>query len=369
MKMRICLIFIVLCTAVSAGGQKDSSTALLSPEGKGSYSFSPVVELKATSVKDQGATGACWCFATASFIESELLRMGKGEYDLSEMFIVRKNYINKLEDNFVKQGKGNLGEGSQSHDFMKIFAKEGIVPEEFYHGINYESATHNHRELQSYINAIGEEAVERRDESPQYHKIINAVLDIYLGMVPDSFSYKGTTYTPGSFAGSLGINPSDYVEITSFTNFPFYTRGILNVPDNWAGELFYNVPLDELTGIMDYSLNNGYTLNWDGDISESGFNHSKGVAVTSETKITQEMRQKGFDNASTTDDHLMHITGIVKDQDGVKYYLTKNSWGTENNPYGGYLNISENYVRSKTIFIMVNKHALPSAIRAELGIE
>ena len=181
------------------------------------------------------------------------------------------------------------------------------------------------------------------------------MLDTYLGKVPESFIYKGVTYTPKSFAESLGINPADYVEITSFTHFPFYTQGILEIPDNWRMERFYNVPLDEMIEIMDFSLNNGYTVNWDGDVSENGFSYSKGIAVIPEKIVTQEMRQTGYENFTTTDDHAMHLTGIVKDQNGTKYYITKNSWGAGSNSFGGYLNMSENYVRAKTLFIMVNK--------------
>lgn len=367
------------------------------------YKFTPVYDLKATPVKNQSATGTCWCFATTSFIESELLRMGKGEYDLSEMYIVRMNYINRLKDNYLRRGKGNLGPGSLAHDFMRVFSENGIVPDEVYAGLNYGSPTHNHSELQSFINAVAAVPVERRKESPQYYSIVNAVLDTYLGKVPESFTYKGATYTPKSFAASLGINPDDYVEITSFTHFPFYTQGIVEVPDNWAMARFYNVPLNELIEIMDYSFKNGYTVNWDGDVSESGFSHQNGYAVipavqapergamtdrqrlerapgqvpqgapmvqspAPELNVTQEIRQAGYESFSTTDDHLMHLTGVVKDQNGTKYYKTKNSWGTDRNAFGGYLNMSENFVKAKTIFIMVHKNAIPPAIKTKLGI-
>jgi hypothetical protein len=241
------------------------------------------------------------------------------------------------------------------------------------------------------------------NESKQYEEIVNAILDIYLGLYPDTFIYKGVTYTPATFAASLNIDPDDYIQITSFTHFPFYTQGILEVPDNWAMERFYNVPLDELIEIMDYAFNNGYTVNWDGDVSESGFSHRNGYAVLPsqpsgeggpatdrtgfervpgqgpgtpellpspgpEINVTREIRQAGYENFTTTDDHLMHLTGIVKDQNGTKYYKTKNSWGTDRNAFGGYLNMSESYVRAKTLFIMVHKDAIPQAIRTKLGL-
>jgi aminopeptidase C len=330
--------------------------------------FTKVVELKATPVKNQARSNTCWSFATTSFIESELLRTLKGEYDLSEMFVVRYTYINKLHDNYLKQGKGNLEQGGLSHDWMNVFAEYGIVPDEAYTGLNYGSPIHNHDELERFINAIGAVPVELKNESPQYFKLVNALLDTYLGKVPDSFIYKGKSYTPKTFAASLGINPDNYIEITSFTHFPFYSRGILDIPDNWTKAKFFNVPLNELIEIIDYALNNGYTVNWDGDISENGFRFLQGIAEIPEITVSQELRQAGFEGFKTTDDHLMHLTGISKDQNGNKYYITKNSWGTDRNPLGGYLNMSENYVRAKTIFIMVNKNSIPEDIKSKLGL-
>jgi len=331
--------------------------------------------------------------------------MGKGDYDLSEMFVIRNNYIDRLKDNYLRRGKGNTGPGGLSHDWFRIFSEYGIVPDEVYTGLNYGSPTHNHTELQDFINAVAAVPVELKKESPQYYQIVNAILDTYLGKVPESFTYKGVTYTPKSFAASLGINPDDYVEITSFTHFPFYTQGILEVQDNWTMARFYNVPLDELIQIMDYSFNNGYTVNWDGDVSESGFSRQNGYAIVPlnptpdrgqmpnrqrpdrdpaqgssfgspqapagpgpEMNITQEIRQAGYENFTTTDDHLMHLTGIAKDQNGTKYYKTKNSWGTDRSTYNGYWYMSEQYVRAKTIFIMVNKKGIPPAIKTKLDL-
>lgn len=404
MKKTILLPLCILLTGSASFAQKNLSGKPEQKKENEGFVFTSVVDIKATPVKNQASTGTCWCFATTSFIESELLRMGKGEYDLSEMFIVRNNYTDRLKDNYLRQGKGNLGPGSLSHDWMKQFSEEGIVPEEVYSGLNYGSPTHNHSELQSFINAVAAVPVQRKKESDQYQQVVNSILDIYLGKVPETFTYKGVSYTPRSFAESLGINPADYVEITSYNHFPFYTQGLLEVPDNWTMERFYNVPLDELIEIMDYSLNNGYTVNWDGDVSERSFSHTNGVALLPEIQkaadmsatdrarlermtqggpqasvpeapkpgpeatVSQEFRQEGYESFVTTDDHLMHLTGIVRDQNGVKYYKTKNSWGTERNAFGGYLNMSESFVRAKTMFIMVHKDAIPPAIKTKLGL-
>jgi aminopeptidase C len=380
MKLKTLLLVSAIFATVLSSAQKGNTGS--KEEG---YKFTPVVTLKATPVKDQASTRTCWCFGTTSFFESELLRMGKGEYDLSEMWIVRYNYIDRLRDNFVQEGKGNLGEGGLGHDWIIEFVKNGIVPDEVYPGLNYGKPNHNHGELNAFVNAIAAVPVESNRESDQYFTIVDAVLDTYLGRAPATFTYKGVGYTPKSFTASLGIKVDDYVEITSFTLFPFYTKGVVPVPDNWRKMNYYNVPLDELIEMMDYSLHNGYTVAWDGDVSESGFSHAKGIAIIPddgqaaeaykfsrpfpEVKVTQESRQEGFDTEKTTDDHIMHITGIVKDQNGTKYYVTKNSYGTGRNSFGGYLNMSENYVRAKTIAIMVHKNAIPAAIKTKLGIQ
>lgn len=368
------------------------------------YQFTTVVANKMTPVKNQASTGTCWCFATTSFMESELLRMGKGEYDLSEMFIVRQKYLNQMDDNFLHRGKGNVGQGSLSHTWMNAFRQVGIMPEEVYHGINYGSENHNHGEMARYIAAVSQASVDARKRSPEYYKVANAVLDVFLGEVPETFTYNGKQYTSKSFAESLGLNMDDYVELTSFSHKPFYQKMVIEVGDNWEHESQYNLPIDELISVMDYALNHGYTVAWDGDVSEKGFSHAKGVAINPqvaklddysttdrarfegmapqtrleevykfekpypEVEVTQEVRQAGYEAFQTTDDHLMHITGIVKDQNGTKYYITKNSWGTERNTFGGLLNMSESYVRAKTIYYMVHKDAIPKDIRKKLGI-
>lgn len=368
------------------------------------YQFTEVVTVPATPVKNQAATGTCWCFATTSFMESELLRMGKGEYDLSEMFIVRQKYMNQLQDNYLRRGAGNIGQGSLSHTFMNAYRQVGIVPEEVYKGINYDSERHNHSELVQYMKAIADVAVKNKKRSPEYDKLIENLFDTYLGKLPAKFTYRGKEYTPKSFAASLGLNMDDYIELTSFTHHPYYVKFNVEVPDNWEHSLMYNLPLDEMMETVDYALNNGFTVCWDGDVSEKGFSFKNGVAINPEVKkvedfsntdrarfekmdekerleevykfeqpypeiqVTPEVRQDGFEAFVTTDDHLMHLTGIAKDQNGTKYYITKNSWGTDRNKFGGYLNMSESFVRAKTIYVMVHKDAIPKAIKTKLGL-
>jgi hypothetical protein len=400
--MKNLLFTIVALTLVITplSAQKKNKETPVTPEG---YKFTTVVSLPATPVKNQSATGTCWCFATTSFMESELMRLGKGEFDLSEMYVVRNTYKNRIRDNYLREGRGNLGEGSLSPSWLNVFNEYGIMPQEAYTGISYDSPVHNHRELQAYIEAVTAVPIKNRQMSTESKEVTDAILDIYLGVVPGTFTYKGETYTPKSFAASLGLDMIDYVNITSFSHFPFYTQGVLEVRDNWEMTRFYNVPLDEMIMIIDNALSKGFSVDWDGDVSEKGFSHSKGVAVNPdvmnidnfsvtdrarfekmpvqermaevykfekpypEINVTQEMRQKGYETFVTTDDHLMHLTGMVKDQNGTKYYITKNSWGTERNPFGGYLNMSESFVRAKTIYIMVHKDAVPGDLRQKLG--
>lgn len=388
-------IALIVITMLPLSAQKRKAETVVDD---GMLKFTTLVDLPATPVKNQASTGTCWCFASVSFLESELLRLGKGEYDLSEMYIVRNNYIDRLKDNYIRRGKGNLGPGSVAHDVLRVFREYGIIPDEVYNGLNYGSPTHNHGEMQRFINAVAEIPVALKRESDQYWMIVNDILNAYLGKVPSSFTYNGRQYTVESFTNNLGLNMDDYVEITSFTHFPFYTQKALEIPDNWSMEKMYNVPIDELVEITDYALNNGYTVAWDADVSEKGFSHANGVAQLTEPatinrnarddrsrfetnvplaqgprrvdemEATQESRQQGFEDFTTTDDHLMHITGIVTDQYGKKYYKTKNSWGTDRSEYEGYLNTSENYFRGKTIAIVVHKNAIPEDIKKKMGI-
>lgn len=352
------------------------------------YSFTTVIQNPATPVRDQANSGTCWCFSTISFLESELLRTGKGEMDLSEMFVVRENYNNRIEDNYLRAGKGNLGQGSIFHMALKAIAEKGIVPEGAYSGLTYGKEAHDHDALNTYLNAIAGAAVQMKDRSQEGRDLQAAVMDIFLGELPTEFTYEGKQHTPQSFWESLELNLDDYIELTSFSHHPYYEPFSLEIPDNWDHETLYNVPLDDLVAIVDHALENGYTVGWDGDVSEAGYHafFQKGYTLNPKDKslkiqelaqmegrieeevVTQESRQASFENFTTTDDHLEHITGIATDQYGTRYYITKNSWNTDCNETGGYHNISESYFRGKTVSILVHKAALPKAIRKKLNL-
>jgi bleomycin hydrolase len=305
-------------------------------EKKDRHTFTMIYDLSATSVKNQAKSGTCWDFATQSFLESELLRMGKGHYDLSEMFNVRYTYPLKAERYVRYHGKTQFGEGGQAHDVLKIFDTYGAVPASVYPGLEPGDSLVNNFEMDAVLKAVLNTIIDRNKISQHYKDIVNAVCDIYLGKVPQKFEYDGKEYTPKSFAASLGINTKDYVEITSYTHHPFYSKFVLEVPDNWEDGEYYNVPLDDLTKIMDNALANGYTVAWDGDVGKDNFYRKEGYAVVpfendttktgpeKEQNVTQEMRQKAYNDYTTTDDHLMHITGLAKDQDGTAFCTVKN---------------------------------------------
>jgi len=361
---------------------------------KTAYTFKSEVEVKRTSVKSQAKTGTCWCFATTSFVESELLRMGKADIDLSEMFTVRNAYIDKA-DSYVKlHGSANFGPGGQSHDVMDQFRKHGAVPEVVYPGLIPGEKQHNHGELSRVLQGILDGVLKRSwgdRVTPLWAKAFAMVLDTYLGAMPEQFEYDGKSYTPQSFLSDyMQFNPDDYVELTSYSHQPFHTRIRLEIPDNWTfNSNYYNLPIDELEEVVNHALKSGYSVCWDGDVSEKDFStkdtgygivpvkewedkseaerNEKATEPIAEKEVSQEMRQLTFDNFSTTDDHLMHIVGLAKDQKGTSFYLTKNSHGTDRK-FAGYVYLSESYLRLKTIAIMVHKNALPAALRTKMGL-
>ncbi len=378
------------------------------------YVFTIIKEVKATPVKDQYRSGTCWSYSALSYIESELLRQGKPEYDLSEMWIVRYTYPAKAEKYMRLQGNINMAGGGSFEDVFWVMRTYGIVPQEIYQGLNYGESKNVHNELdnvtKAYVDAILKTYKDASEKGRSYSLTtawfdgFQGIMDAYLGIRPEKFSYQGKEYTPSNFQQSLGLNLDDYVSITSFTHHPFYESFILEIPDNWIWGTSYNLPMNEMFEVVNNALNNGHSVLWGADVSEKGFAYRKGLALVPETnteemsdsdkarwvgvsdkdretqmmdmgkvvperKITQELRQRAFDNFQTTDDHGMHITGIAKDQNGNTFYKVKNSWGTDDSKYNGYFYASEAYFLYKTINIMVHKDALPKHIAQKLHIK
>lgn len=375
-------IIMIMPTQVFAQRKKDKE------EKKETYEFTVIKEVPTTPVKSQDRVGSCWDYATTSFVETEILRMGKPELDLSEMFTIRYDYVNKANWYVRMQGKNNFNQGGQAHDVINVIREYGFVPDTIYHGIEYGEEVHNHSELTPMLTAILDVARQKKlgKLSPVWMDVFVSALETYLGESPDEFEWDGKTYTPIQFRDEMGFKAEDYVELTSFNHHPFYTTFPLEVPDNWSHDLYYNLPIDELVAVACNAFDKGYSVCWDGDVSERGnFMHADGYAVIPkeltdeekedlklqdrpEAEICQCKRQEAFDVQTTTDDHLMHLTGVFKDQKGTKYFKTKNSWGPKGNDYGGFLFMSETYFRYKTIAIMVHKDAIPAEIKAKLGL-
>lgn len=328
-------------------------------------------EIKHLPVISQGSTGTCWSFATTSFLESEILRRGFAETDLSEMYFVYYGYINKAEQFLMYQGNNNFDQGGLSHDVFNVLREKGFVTyNEFPGGMVDGRYKHGDlvKELKTEVTALNGE---KQDFNASDMKTLYPILKEQIGKIPKNIKTAEGNFTPEEFAEKFAINPDDYVELSSFSHHPFYKQFVLEVPDNWAHGNYYNVPIDELMEIMYYSLNKGYTVCWDGDTSEKTFMHKKGKADLPEKqigKVDQEMRQKTFLNRTTTDDHLMHLVGLSKDSAGRNCFYTKNSWGPDSNPYGGYLHMTDDYVRLKTIAILVHKDAIPENIRKKINL-
>jgi len=351
------------------------------------YKFKELINLEATAVISQGRTGTCWSFSSTSFLESEIIRLTGKQIDLSEMYTVRNTYPKKAENFVMRQGKAQFSEGGLAHDVLNSVAEYGLVPNTAFSGLLDSETTHNHAELVAVLTSMVETYVDNpgRKLSKKWKGAIDAVLSVYMGSNTTSFDYEGKNYTPQSFLEMTKINPSDYVSITSFTQSPFYSQFILNIPDNWSYGGFHNVTLDEMMATIDNALENGFTVELDCDVSESTFSSKNGVAIIPESsnnskkaleaiypekKVTQKYRQDEFENFTTTDDHLMHITGMLKDQKGTKYYKVKNSWGTDTsrNANGGYVYFSESYMRLKAISITVHKDAVSKVIAKKLSL-
>lgn len=346
-------------------------------EKKDTVKFSVVKEIPITSVKDQNQSGTCWCYSTLAFLEAELLRKGKGTFDLCESFVVHHTMTDRAEASVRMHGDVSFAEGGSFYDVLYCMKNYGLVPQD----------------------AMPAPGSRRRQItlSPIWKKNVEAIYDNYLGKLPESFKYNGKTYTPKSFVEYLGLNADDYVSITSYTHHPFYQPFVVEVQDNWRWAQSYNLPLNEMMEVIDNAINNGYTIAWGADVSEKGFgavtrvplndkekdlSHSDAarwtgtdgkadknvVSAQGEKTITQEMRQKAYDNWETTDDHGMVIYGIAKDNTGAQYYMVKNSWG-EYGPYKGMFYASKPYVAYKTMNFVVNKAALPKEIAKKLGIK
>lgn len=391
----VALALLMPATAVMAKKKKEVVK-------KDTVEFTVIKQNPITSVKDQHRSGTCWAYSALGFLEAELLRMGKGEHDLCESFLVYNTYMDRADKAVRTHGDASFSQGGSFYDAIYCLKHYGIVPQDAmpFPGSLYGDSLFNFNQLDAvasaYVNALAKG--KQKTINPAWKSDLSHIYENYFGAFPETFTYKGKSYTPQSFAKSLGLTPDDYVSLTSFTHHPFYSKFIIEVQDNWRWAESYNLPLDEFMEVMDQAVRNGYTFAWGADVSEKGFTR-QGIATVPDTKkaadktgsdaarwtgtnerngmktedakgekvITQEMRQLAYDNWETTDDHGMVIYGLAKDKDGKEYFMMKNSWG-EYGPYNGYWYVSKPYVAYKTMNILINKKAIPSKIAKKLGL-
>ena len=381
-----------------------AQTRPAAPVKPSDYQFTIVKENPITSIKNQNRSGTCWCFSALSFLESEVIK-AKGIKDpalypdFSEMFVVRKSYHDRAVKFVRMDGKLNFSVGSDFGDAIDVIKTYGIIDQNAYSGLQYGYDLPVQGELDAvlkgYVEAVAKNP--NRKLTAVWPKGFDGILDAYMGAIPETFQVNGVTYTPETYRDAQGLNLDDYIGFTSFTHHPFYTAFAVEVQDNWRNSPSWNVPLDEFMAIIDNAVNNGYTVAWGGDVSEAGFTRN-GLAILVDTEVkatsgsdqerwvgkadekpaekaavkeiavNQENRQQWFDEKTSTDDHGMHLYGIAKDQNGVKYYLIKNSWG-ESGEYKGIWYMSEQFAKGKTLNIVVNKKAVPKEILKKLGLK
>ncbi len=365
---------------------------ILAAQNPEPYEFKEIKQLAATPVKSQDKTGTCWSFSTTSFLESELLRMGKGEHNLSEMFTVRNVYRQKCENYVRRMGAAQLGEGGLAHDKLNAVRQFGVVPESIYPGRKNPSKPYNHIQLEQSLKTLCDTFIAQAKKGAlqeDWMRKIDQALDAEFGTVPITFTYNNIQFTPTSFREYLGLNPDDYVNITSFSHHPFWSYFILEIPDNFANGQYLNIPLNDFMRSLNHSLQQGYTVEWDADVSNPGFSSLNGLAVAPEAEwsakskeqiagtfqywepeklVTQDQRQQAFDRLETQDDHLMHIVGMLNETQGGLYYTVKNSWG-EVAGRKGYVYVSDAYMRLNTISFTIHKNALPRDIQKRMNIE
>lgn len=342
--------------------------------------FKTVSKTEATAVKNQANTGTCWSFSTTSLVESESLHKNLGEFDLSEMYIVRKIYVDKAKNYVLRQGAAQFGPGGLGHDVINGMRKYGAVPESAYSGLLLGSKQHDHNKMDASLKSFLDSLLKQRPIPSNWLVKYENILDEYLGKVPPTFVYNEKTYTPETFAKDvIKFKADDYVFLTSFSHHPFYEKFVLEIPDNYANESYYNVQLDELMGVIEQALKKGYSIMWDADVSNKTFRQKEGYALmpvdngsfspnAKEIDYNQNIRQQLFEELTTQDDHLMHIVGMEVNDQGKKFFLVKNSWG-EIGPFKGYIKVSEAYMAINTITLVLPKAALDKNIKDKLKLD
>lgn len=300
--------------------------------------------LKTSPVKDQGHSELCWVYAMLATIETERMQQGDS-VNLSPDYLARLWLQDQARTCFLTRGRVGVSLRGMAPMTLRLMERYGIEPYDSYQPFGNISYT-----------ALSRTAMQVAHASRSLRMLdtrLGDILDRQIGYLPPTLFMLGVSYTPHEFAESVYLK-GDYVALTSFTHHPFGQDFALESADNRMLDTFHNVPLDSLMHTIVSSLRHGHPVCWEGDISEPGFNFQRGCATLPDEQHTptQAERQWAFEQFFTTDDHCMELCGLARDVEGHLFFIAKNSWGT-GNPYRGFMYLSYNYARMKTIAVIV----------------
>lgn len=328
--------------------------------------------------QSQGNTGTCWCFSTTSFYESEIFRQTGKKVDLSEIYSVYWEYVEKARRFIEKRGNSLFDEGSEGNAVARIMKQYGAVPANEYTGLIDGHKFHSHAKMMEEMKGFLESMKENNAWNMEYGlSTIKDIMNHYIGVPPTEFTVVGQKYTPLTYLNDyLKLNTDDFVEILSYKQEPYWQQVEYKVPDNWwHSKDYYNVPLDAFMDIVRKAIKSGYTMSIGGDVSETGFSRTTNCAIVPDYDIPSEYinedaRQFRFSNESTTDDHGMQVIGILENykETGKDWYLIKDSSSGsrnvgESDPKFGYYFFSEDYIKLKMMGFTINKDAVKDILK------
>ena len=341
-------IFVALSLMCCLGGSAQENLQKGAKASEVKKTFTTVKEMPITSVKNQNRSGTCWDFATLGYFESEILRKTGKTYDLCEMFVVNKDYMDCATHYVRMHGYSQISEGGSCDDVLEVIRQHGICPEEAMPapGSLTGDSLANFKvffpELERQVRSII--VKDAKAPLPHWQDSVQAIIE----------QYK-------SFAESLGLDLNDYVSLTSYTHHPFSHWFIIEAPYKWRLKPSYNIPIEKLMETLDKALDAGYTVAWGGDVT-GDFTRTGLAMLPDGVQPSQELRQEQWNDWRFTYDHVMLIYGKAVDETGKPYYMVKNSWG-KSGQYKGIWYMSRDYMALNTTYLFLNRHALSEDLR------